>query len=73
MISEPDPGLTPPALAFAFWKSPFSSLLIAAWNETRLLPVARTVDATDLFTLPAHHYLSSARQQHSRNRRSAPA
>ncbi len=39
-------------LAFAGWKSELATPLIAAWNQTGLLPVSRVADLTDLLALP---------------------
>ena len=41
------------AALFVFWKSPASQPLIDAWNSLGPLPLARTVDATDLLALAA--------------------
>jgi hypothetical protein len=39
------------AISFLFWKSAYSQFLIDAWNGLAILPVGRTVDATDLLAL----------------------
>ena len=41
------------AAAFTFWKSAYSQPLIDAWNGLALLPLGRTVDASDLLALLA--------------------
>ena len=47
------PGaLVTAGIAFAFWKSEFSTPLINAWNHLDLMPVTRVVDFTDLLMLP---------------------
>jgi len=38
-------------ITFFFWKSIYSQPLIDAWNGLAVLPLARTVDATDLLAL----------------------
>lgn len=39
------------AALFAAWKSAYSQPLLEAWNGLRLIPLGRTVDATDLVAL----------------------
>ena len=39
------------ALCFAFWKSPFASGMIQAWNSASGFAIGRTVDLTDLAAL----------------------
>ena len=52
-------SLTLVALLFVWWKSPFSTTFIAAWNELTPWPLQRVIDYTDLIallSLPAAHY-----------------
>jgi len=39
------------ALSFVYWKSPLSQPLIDGWNSLAIVPVTRTVDASDLLAL----------------------
>ena len=39
------------AALFAVWKSAYSQPLVEAWNSLHLIPLGRTVDATDLVAL----------------------
>ncbi|HEV2859493.1 MAG TPA: hypothetical protein VGX48_00645 [Pyrinomonadaceae bacterium] len=49
------------AALFLFWKSAHSQPLVEAWNSLRLIPLGRTVDATDLvalLVLPVSYFYS---------------
>lgn len=63
------------ALSFVFWKSSYSQPLIDAWNALALLPLGRTVDATDLLAtavLPLS-FIYGEQRRRRRESRSRPA
>ncbi|HET6362197.1 MAG TPA: hypothetical protein VFH11_09070 [Gemmatimonadota bacterium] len=54
------------AIAFVYWKSPYSDALIAAWNGLNLFPIGRVVDFSDCVALAmvpvAHVHASRIRE-----------
>ncbi len=48
------------AIAFAWWKTPYSQPLIDGWNGWEIIPLQRTVDYTDILCVlvlwPAYYY-----------------
>jgi len=56
------------AVLFLYWKSDYSELFIGAWNDLAILPLHRTVDATDylaLLILPFSYFSFGFKPQRS--------